>query len=85
MKMGYKGDGLIIMAVDILPTELPRDSSAYFSNLLKAFIPALASANLEGAFEDSGLPPELQRSVIAWRGELTPDYQYIAEHMKANI
>ena len=61
------------------------ESGCYFSNLLKAFIPALASANLEGAFEDSGLPPELQRAVIAWRGELTPDYQYIAEHMKANI
>jgi len=35
--MGYEGDGILDMAVDILPSELPRDSSIGFGDILYNF------------------------------------------------
>ena len=41
--------------------------------------PRMASANLEGSLEDSGLPPEIARAVIVWRGELTEPFAHLQE------
>ncbi len=74
---GVAGNGPVTLAVDILPTELPREASTYFSGVVKPFIPSLVEANLRGSFQDSRLPPPLERAVIVYRGELTPSYRYL--------
>jgi alpha-aminoadipic semialdehyde synthase len=74
---GVAGNGPVTLAVDILPTELPREASTYFSGVVKPFIPSLVQANLRGPFQDSRLPPPLERAVIVYRGELTPSYRYL--------
>ncbi|MFZ7127459.1 MAG: bifunctional lysine ketoglutarate reductase /saccharopine dehydrogenase family protein [Desulfobacterales bacterium] len=81
---GVAGNGPVIMAVDILPAEIPRESSAHFSAVLKGFVPALASADYSVPFEDLGLPEALKRAVILYRGELTPDYRYLRAHVEAH-
>ena len=78
---GVEGHGPVMMTVDILPTELPRESSAYFSHILKGFVPAIASADYTVGFASLDLPPELKRAVICHRGELTPDYRYIRTYL----
>jgi alpha-aminoadipic semialdehyde synthase len=78
---GYEGSGVVIMAVDILPAELPREASAYFGRVLKPFIPAIARCDLSVPFEDCNLPPEIKRAVIAYQGQLTPDYEYIQDYL----
>ena len=78
---GVEGNGPVIMSVEILPTELPRESSTYFSNVLKDYVLAIASANYKDSFADLELPPEIKRAVIAHRGELTPDYRYIEQYL----
>jgi len=78
---GVKGNGPVIMSVEILPTELPRESSTYFSGILKDYVPAIASANYDDSFADLDLPPEIKRAVIVHRGKLTPDYRYIAQYL----
>jgi len=78
---GIAGDGPVVMAVEILPSELPRESSAYFSGVLKRYIPAIAAADYSGDFASCDLPPEIKRAVIAYRGELTPDYRYIERYL----
>jgi alpha-aminoadipic semialdehyde synthase len=75
---GAEGDGVVVLAVDILPSELPREASADFSRILLPFLPALARFDVEAPFEQCGLPPEIQRAVIAYQGQLTPDYEYLA-------
>jgi alanine dehydrogenase len=80
---GYEGEGPVVMAVDILPSELPRDASVDFSGVLKEFIPAIAKADFSVPFEQLELPPEIKRAVIAYHGELTPDYRYIEEFLSA--
>jgi len=78
---GYEGEGPVVMAVDILPSELPRDASVDFSGVLQEFIPAIAKADFSVPFEQLALPPEIKRAVIAYHGELTPDYRYIEEFL----
>jgi alpha-aminoadipic semialdehyde synthase len=78
---GHEGPGVVIMAVDILPSELPREASTDFSRVLKPFIPALARCDFSASFEECNLPPEIKRAVIVYQGQLTPDYQYIQEFL----
>ena len=78
---GIKGNGPVVMAVEILPTELPRESSAYFSGVLKGYVPAIAKADYTADFDACGLPAPIKRAVIAYRGELTPDYRYIEKYL----
>lgn len=79
---GVAGNGPVIMAVEILPSELPRESSTYFSGVLKRYIPAIAGADYSGTFAACDLPPEIKRAVIAYRGELTPDYRYLEPYLE---
>jgi len=74
---GYEGRGVVVMAVDILPAELPADSSRHFSKMLLPFVSAIARADWDADFGSLRLPPEIKRAVIVHRGELTPDYRYL--------
>ncbi len=74
---GLEGDGPVIMAVEILPTELPRESSTHFSSVLKGYVPAIAGADYGVDFSVLDLPPEIKRAVIVHRGRLTAGYRYL--------
>ncbi len=78
---GHEGPGVVIMAVEILPAELPREASADFSRVLAPFIPAIAGCDYTVPFEECNLPPEIKQPVIAYQGRLTPDYEYIQEFL----
>ncbi len=80
-KDGYQGRGPVIMAVDILPSELPREASIDFSRVLMAYVPAIARADFSVPFEQLDLPPEIKRAVILHQGQLAPDYQYLEEFL----
>ena len=80
--MGFDGPGVAVMAVDILPSELPRESSEHFSRLLKPWMPALARADFSASFTALELPPELKRAVIVHNGRLTPPYAYLEEYLR---
>jgi saccharopine dehydrogenase (NAD+, L-lysine-forming) len=76
-KEGFEGHGPVVMAVDILPAEIPRESSADFSRVLGRLVPEIERADFSKDFGGLLLPAELKRAVIVYRGELTPDYAYL--------
>lgn len=78
---GFEGNGPVIMAVEILPTELPRESSVFFGNLLMSYIPTMVNVDLKKDFAELALPAPVKRSVIVHKGALTPDYTYIAKFL----
>jgi len=80
--MGAKGDGLLIMAVDILPSELPMDASIAFGDALLDFVPAIAACDYSVSFEDLELPNPIKRALILHNGEFTPDFEYMKEFIK---
>jgi len=79
--MGFEGNGVLVMPVDILPSELPREASEAFSNALKGFIPAIAKANFDLPFEQIQLPSPIRKAMILHKGELTPDFKYIQKYL----
>lgn len=76
-RMGFKGHGLLVMAVDILPSELPRDSSIAFADALAPFVKDIAMANYSVSYSDIQLPAAIKKAMILHQGKLTPPYEYI--------
>jgi alpha-aminoadipic semialdehyde synthase len=79
---GYEGPGIVVMAVDNLPCELPKESSESFSEILSRFVPEIMNADFSAPDIDSiALPVEIKNAVILYRGKLTPSYQYINKYL----
>lgn len=79
--MGHKGEGVLVMAVDILPSELPRDSSAGFADVLINYVKAIADCDFSDDFLALDLPNAIRSALILHRGELTPHYKYLEEYV----
>ena len=79
---GYEGEGIQIMSVDILPSELPKDASETFSNALFPFVKDIVEADYNETFENLKLPSEIKKALILHKGKLTPDFEYLNEYLK---
>jgi alpha-aminoadipic semialdehyde synthase len=77
IKDGIFGEGIVVMAVDNLPCEMPKESSKEFSDSLINLVPSIVKADFSVEFENLNLPPEIKKALILQKGKLTPDYQYI--------
>jgi alpha-aminoadipic semialdehyde synthase len=78
---GVAGHGPVVLAVDFLPCEVPVDASRFFSDALLPYIPGVAAADYTGSLADSGLPDELKRATMLWRGELTEPFTYLRQFL----
>lgn len=79
---GHEGPGIIVLAVDNLPCELPRDSSRDFSRVLRGLVPGIARADYSRPFAELDLPPEIRRAVVTHQGRLAPEYDYLEEYLE---
>lgn len=80
-EMGFEGSGLAVMAVDILPSELPREASIHFSEALKPYIKKMAETDFSVSFEDLSLPEPIKNAVVVHLGKLTPKYSYLENYL----
>ncbi|DBA04445.1 TPA: hypothetical protein N0F65_010041 [Lagenidium giganteum] len=72
------GDGVMMMSVDILPSELARESSQHFGDKLLEYVKVLSGVDASVALKEQlALPKELRGACIASNGLLTPKYEYI--------
>ena len=78
---GVEGEGVVVLAVDNLPSEIPRDSSIHFSRTLREILPGITGADPESAFESCDLPDPVRRAVILYKGMLTPSFRYMEEYL----
>ena len=78
---GHDKDGMLVMAVDILPAELPRDASETFGEVLINFVKPIADADFDELFEDLDLPRAIKKALILHNGELTPEYTYLEKYL----
>lgn len=78
---GYEGTGVVIMAVDNLPCELPRASSVYFSKNLMPYVPEIVHADFSVDFSQLRLSPQIKNGVILYHGQLTPQYSDIKKYL----
>jgi saccharopine dehydrogenase (NAD+, L-lysine forming) len=81
-KDGFEGEGYVVLAVDNLPAEVPRPASVDFSKSLMLLIPDLASCDFNQSFKNLQVSEIIKRAIIVHRGALTPNYQYLKDHLK---
>ncbi|KAL3673372.1 hypothetical protein V7S43_001088 [Phytophthora oleae] len=77
---GLEGDdGIMMMGVDILPSELARESSQQFGDRLVGYVTALSNVTSSKVplHDQKELPAELRGACIASKGVLAPKYEYI--------
>ena len=74
---GIEGRGVAVMAIDNLPAEIPLESSVFFSTAIKPYIPEIALADYRTSFKNCRLPDPIKKAVVLYKGELTPDYEYM--------
>ena len=70
----FTKEGVIaVMAVDNLPSELPKDASVDFgNNLLEKFFPILINKDKDGIIENA---------TICQNGDLTPNFEYLRDYL----
>ena len=78
---GYEETGPVVLAVDNLPCEISKEASIYFSQVLKPFIPEIVKADFSVGFDRCILPSPIKNAVIAYHGELTPNYRYLQNYL----
>jgi len=81
VKDGVEGEGIVVMGVDNLPCELPRESSHMFSTALFDFVLDIVKTDFTKNLDDSKLPSPIKKAVILYNGKLTPDYKYIDRYL----
>jgi len=82
IEMGFTGKGPVVMAVDNLPTELPREASHDFGEALRPFVAPMGTADFSKPLAELELPSEIKRAIIAHQGELVPEFEYLAEEVQ---
>ena len=78
-KMGAAGEGILIMSVDILPSELPRDSSIAFADALIDYVPAITQCDYSVTYDQLDLPAPIKKALILHNGEFTTEFEYMKE------
>ncbi|MCB9302577.1 MAG: alanine dehydrogenase [Lewinellaceae bacterium] len=69
----YQPNAIDIMAIDNLPSELPRDASREFgSQFIRHILPELLKEN----------SPMIERATISENGELGPHFRYLEEYVR---
>lgn len=76
-RSGVEGRGPVVLAIENLPAELPRDASEHFGDSLFPFLAELLDADLGRPFADLALPAPLKGAILAHAGELAPAYEYL--------
>ncbi|MGE5355862.1 MAG: hypothetical protein ACM3PT_06435 [Deltaproteobacteria bacterium] len=79
---GFFGSGLCIMAVDILPSELPRESSEGFSEILVPYLPYIVTCDYTADYESLSLPDCIKKGLILHNGKFTPEFSYMNDFIK---
>jgi saccharopine dehydrogenase (NAD+, L-lysine-forming) len=70
-------ESIVVMAVDNLPTELPREASEDFGNqLIKSVLPHLVTGDREGLI--------INGSETTLKGELNEKYKFLSDYVEGN-
>ncbi len=81
IRFGFDHAGLLVLAVDILPSELPKDSSIGFSSVLMPFIKELDNTDFSVSFDELDVPFPIKKAIILYHGQLTPEYRYLEKYI----
>lgn len=79
---GVEGRGVVVLAVDNLPCELPAEATRHFGDQLLRFLPSVARCDWDEELPRLEIPEEIRRAVIVHRGALAPGYRYLEDALE---
>jgi alpha-aminoadipic semialdehyde synthase len=79
----YDVNGVTVVAVDILPTSLPRDASIHFSGKLLRYVRSIVNDYKGIKGEDVEANNSVKRATIASEGQLRPGHEWLAKNVEA--
>jgi saccharopine dehydrogenase (NAD+, L-lysine forming) len=74
-------DGIMVMAVDHLPCEFPRESTEEFSQSIRDYVYQIAFHGVKDVTEHHALPLEIRQAVITQDGKLTDNFQHLSKFL----
>ncbi|XP_057655384.1 alpha-aminoadipic semialdehyde synthase, mitochondrial isoform X1 [Diorhabda carinulata] len=79
----FNGPGVLVCSIDNMPTQIPRESTDFFGDLLFPFTTDILQSNAQRPLESHNFSPVINGAIIASNGKLTPNYEYITELRKS--
>ncbi|XP_025837508.1 alpha-aminoadipic semialdehyde synthase, mitochondrial isoform X2 [Agrilus planipennis] len=81
----FKGPGVLVCSIDNMPTQIPRESTDFFGDLLFPIAKEIIQkSDATRPLEEHSFSPTVKQAIIASNGVLTPDFEYIQELRQTN-
>lgn len=80
----FKGPGVLVCSIDNMPTQLPRESTDLFSELLYPYAYDIMQSDAAKSLESQNFSKTVMNAVIASNGQLTPNFAYINDLRETN-
>ncbi|XP_065349918.1 alpha-aminoadipic semialdehyde synthase, mitochondrial [Cloeon dipterum] len=80
----FKGPGVLVCSIDNMPTQLPRESTDFFGDLLLPYAMDILKSDATAPLETHNLSNTVHNAIIASNGALTPNFKYIQDLRNAN-
>ncbi|KAB0795235.1 hypothetical protein PPYR_12074 [Photinus pyralis] len=81
----FKGPGVLVCSIDNMPTQLPRESTDFFGDLLMPFTPDILQSDASKPLDSHHFSPTIHGAIIASDGKLTPNFEYIRDLRESAI
>jgi alpha-aminoadipic semialdehyde synthase len=85
-KKTFKGPGVLICSIDNMPTQMPREATDFFGDLLFPHVLDILKSDATQELDETEiakLGPVVSNAVITSNGKLTPNFQYIDDLRKS--
>lgn len=80
----FKGPGVLVCSIDNMPTQLPKESTDFFGDLLYPYAIEIIKSDAKRPLEEHDFSPAVYGAFIASNGNLTPNFEYIPELRQVN-
>lgn len=80
----FKGPGVLVCSIDNMPTQLPREATDMFGELLTPFVGDIVKSDAKRSLEEENFAFPIKSAIIASNGKLTENFEYIQELRESN-
>lgn len=80
----FKGPGVLVCSIDNMPTQLPKEATDFFGNLLYPYALDIIQSDAKKPLDEHNFSPAVYGAIIASNGKLTSNFEYIQELRQLN-
>ncbi|CAH0555454.1 unnamed protein product [Brassicogethes aeneus] len=81
----FSGPGVLVCSIDNMPTQIPRESTDFFGDLLLPYSFDILKSDATKPLEEHDFGPSVSGAIIASNGQLTSNFEYIQELRRSQL